>query len=862
MKKRKLAPYTIIPEDLYVNRSADHQLKQVVMEGGRPGYVLVARQMGKTNLLLNLKRVIENEGTFVLYLDLSNRISTLRAWFRYLIDSLCETFDDHLYDIEGKIRERREARKLEPSIEFDRELRLLLKALPGKLVIILDEIDSLTGADFSDLIFAQVRSMYFNRANHSIYENLTYVLSGVAEPTELIKNKDISPFNIGEKIYLSDFSYDEVCELLSKANLSLSEQVIKRIFFWVNGNPRMTWDLCSNIEGVKINGRNVDIETVDNCVEELYLKECDIPPVDHIRTLVERDPQVRNAITQIKYGKGSELDERTVSKLYLAGIISSHIQDERTHIKNEVIDRVLSQKWLDSLSASSNDSLSNAQEYFKARNFASAVALFRDFLETNDCDDCLTETQWFNYGESLFFTSNFSEALSAYIKCIELTSDKDFATTCQYKMGQCSFYLGNYSKCLPSFEKAKENSSGFIHYNSSILISVAKIKVDSDSNKDKVLIVNNNLLDTISNDPQLDEVDRKDLSSVILYNNAAIYSADGKNEKAITELNKAFENARSKYKPSICIALMNLNSSSITEKLQETVENVVSDRIDIVKEDITQLAFSWERAVKFLCYLSSKKLFTETKQLIEYIENTQISKSKTFLEHTNKILDGDTVDYITETKDFLSYVLDLHFDNGFWLEDKKSIYHLLPYAISVASKPKISHIELYLEYVEKDLKYKTNSVQTLTLTNILQISEQISSSAVLSKTATIANRVIDKNVADIQILTLLFYLTNYTSKIGDKGRAYELAQKLLELSKEQLPLTTGVNRDSVGSFKRFALQLISKFNKEKKTTKIPRNQMVTVEYKNGEKVTQKFKLIEQSLINKECRLIKIETDTP
>jgi hypothetical protein len=61
-----------------------------------------------------------------------------------------------------------------------------------------------------DHVFSFIRSVYFSgRSNFPELENLTYLLSGVAEPSEIIKNKDVSPFNIGEKIYLDDFSFEE-----------------------------------------------------------------------------------------------------------------------------------------------------------------------------------------------------------------------------------------------------------------------------------------------------------------------------------------------------------------------------------------------------------------------------------------------------------------------------------------------------------------------------------------------------------------------------------------------------------------------------------------------------------------------------
>ena len=45
--EKRLKKYTSIPPHLYVNRKADEQLNRIVDEMQRPGYVLVARQMGK-----------------------------------------------------------------------------------------------------------------------------------------------------------------------------------------------------------------------------------------------------------------------------------------------------------------------------------------------------------------------------------------------------------------------------------------------------------------------------------------------------------------------------------------------------------------------------------------------------------------------------------------------------------------------------------------------------------------------------------------------------------------------------------------------------------------------------------------------
>ena len=325
MNNKVLKSSTIVPSHLYVDRDADRQVEKVLCEMGRPGYVLVARQMGKTNLLLNAKRKFETKDDVFVYIDLSNVYKTSRECFRSFIDTALETHWDIFKPIMATIYEKRKHDEIEPHQEHLRELRYLLRTISGKLVYILDEVDALTKTDYSDEIFAQIRSVYFSRINFNEAERLTYLLSGVAEPTELIKNKNISPFNIGQKIYLEDFSVDEYKSFLAKTGLAITNDVVERIYHWSGGNPRMTWEICSEIEDLAVDGNIVGIELVDHVVNLLYLSAFDRPPVDHIRSIVEKDKDIRNAITEIRYNKGQTLSDATKNKLYLAGIISGYV---------------------------------------------------------------------------------------------------------------------------------------------------------------------------------------------------------------------------------------------------------------------------------------------------------------------------------------------------------------------------------------------------------------------------------------------------------------------------------------------------------------------------------------------------------
>ena len=91
--QKALKAETVIPSELYVERRADKQLAQIVSDMGRPGYVLVSRQMGKTNLLIQAKRNLARDGDLFVYLELSNSFPDARSFFRDVIDVILEARD-------------------------------------------------------------------------------------------------------------------------------------------------------------------------------------------------------------------------------------------------------------------------------------------------------------------------------------------------------------------------------------------------------------------------------------------------------------------------------------------------------------------------------------------------------------------------------------------------------------------------------------------------------------------------------------------------------------------------------------------------------------------------------------------------
>jgi hypothetical protein len=378
-----------VPRDQYIERSADSQIRRIINDMARPGYVLVARQMGKTNLLLHAKDVLQTPKEIFVYVDFSTLSDySEQECLNHLIDTAIEINFELFEDAEHKISELRNKEGYNVAKAFVRELRILL-AYADKIVFILDEIDALTRKSYSDRIFSLIRGHYYACANFPELKRATFILSGVIEPKDIIKDPNISPFNIGEKIYLSDFTWEEFLSLSQNSSyLSLlPEELIGRLYYWCGGQPRMAWDICSAAEHFEVSS----IDEIDSMVSTLYLTKFDKAPIDSIRDKVKSDVELRGAVIQLIIGKGDTLQPELKSKLYLSGIIN--YKSTSPQFKNAIMRESLSYEWLLSLSSNNNrEYLSAAEKCINIeKDYKSAINYLCAYI--NDRTNSISDTR-------------------------------------------------------------------------------------------------------------------------------------------------------------------------------------------------------------------------------------------------------------------------------------------------------------------------------------------------------------------------------------------------------------------------------------------------------------------------------------
>lgn len=575
MKERNhLKSCTIVPDDYYVERSADRQIQSIIDDMERPGYVLVARQMGKTNLLLHTMKVMQNEQNIFVYIDFTSfTFDSERECLEYIIDTALEMNGELFAEEQTIIAERRREYPSNPTKQFTAEIKLLLNKVE-KLVLVFDEIDALTRCPFSDHIFSQIRSHYFQRVNFPIFYKLTYVLSGVIEPKDIIKDPDISPFNIGEKIYLKDFTREEFYDFTKRIEFDgyYSHEILDRIYYWTCGHPRMTWDVCLEVERT---GHVTTIKDLDEIVKNLYLVSFDHAPIDSIRRMVEKNPTLIDAVLELSIKKGQSISKDIRNKLYLAGVVD--YSDTDVYFKNPIMEKSLPYNWLISLQTSENAYLQKALEFiYVEKNYKEAIAILKTIADTAPYD--LKSRIMFHLGIAHFRQYQNAESR----RCMESIKEDD-----------TEYYEAIYwnASNLMAMELPEEAIAA---YNKVIgksddtnLVALAKIgKADtlmSFDEDDKMTEAKDILIGLLK---QMDR-DGVDLhhASVVNYDLAEIESHFGNNQRALSFIDQAINFAQPNERP-ILLYKKILFMPDNSEKEKAVVAMIDSLRVVVRKPDV------------------------------------------------------------------------------------------------------------------------------------------------------------------------------------------------------------------------------------------------------------------------------------
>src|SRR5207244_7607575 len=114
----------------------------------------------------------------------------------------------------------------------------------------IDEIDTVLALPFkTGEFFAAIRACHNRRSEVPEFNRLTFCLLGVANPSDLIDDKRLTPFNIGRRIELNDFTEEEAAALepgLGSEEI-VSKAVLDRVLYWSGGHPYLPQRRCQAV---------------------------------------------------------------------------------------------------------------------------------------------------------------------------------------------------------------------------------------------------------------------------------------------------------------------------------------------------------------------------------------------------------------------------------------------------------------------------------------------------------------------------------------------------------------------------------------------------------------------------------------
>ncbi|HXE71695.1 MAG TPA: AAA-like domain-containing protein [Candidatus Nitrosotenuis sp.] len=316
---------------VYVRRPEDEKLLEHIQAGDFVT-VLGPRQMGKTSLLYRVRKQLAEAGAAVAYVDFTPaREEALEAWYSHLASSIAEQ------TLGGA-----EAPPLPRShLDFVSFLRSVAAGLPGRLVILLDEVGAVP-ADFSDAFFGNVRYVFSNRQVRPEFARTVFVLCGTFQPRDLIKNPANSPFNISKTLRMSDLSRDGVRQLvtmLERMGVPVDEEVADEVYAWTGGQPYLTQRLCSIFEDwrIPVNGPQV----VERAVQEVMSDDVNLDHIVHrLQQEQELLPWLERIVVKKEAIRFNRMTNPRLARLELIGVIKAG-KDGNCAVRNRIYHNLL-----------------------------------------------------------------------------------------------------------------------------------------------------------------------------------------------------------------------------------------------------------------------------------------------------------------------------------------------------------------------------------------------------------------------------------------------------------------------------------------------------------------------------------------
>lgn len=318
-RSRDLFPPTgavTLASPFYIPRETDALLAEALSRQDSIIRIKGARQMGKTSLLARGLQEAREQDVRVIFTDLQllndHQLASVDAFLQTLARWMIRQLDlsislDKVWDpMQGASWNFREFICYE-----------VLERIEGPLVWGIDEVDRLFGYPFGNEVFGTFRAWHNERATSPTlpWSRLTLAMAYATEAHLFITDLNQSPFNVGTRIALEDFTREQIAELNQRYGQPLTTRAeIERYWELLGGHPYLSH-----------RGMHEMVSRSRSLVELAAAADApDSPFADHLGRLLQllvRDRELAEAIRAVLCGEPCPATD-TYFRLWSAGVLS------------------------------------------------------------------------------------------------------------------------------------------------------------------------------------------------------------------------------------------------------------------------------------------------------------------------------------------------------------------------------------------------------------------------------------------------------------------------------------------------------------------------------------------------------------
>ena len=338
----------------YIRRPADDLLVEAVA-ARRYAHVVSANRTGKSSLIASAAAHLEHNDVHVAILDLQ-QIGTREAgsdagrWFYNVAYRLMRQLRIKI-DLQEWWQDKSILSNRQRLLEFYTEI--VLGKVDGPIVVFVDGVQVVRDLPFGDQLLASVRAAHNARSADPEFMRLTFVLTGECDPSLLVDEPELSPFNVTQSIPLDDFSRGDIEPYGPELNVDAGhvEQVLDRIYYWTRGHPYLTQKLSRAVSRAELDDE--PDEFVDKLVAQQLASRAAInsePHMSQIHQSIVGDSARREALLNL-YGRirkgvavATDLGSPLQRELIAVGLLE--LDDAGTlRVRNRLYEAVFTARW-------------------------------------------------------------------------------------------------------------------------------------------------------------------------------------------------------------------------------------------------------------------------------------------------------------------------------------------------------------------------------------------------------------------------------------------------------------------------------------------------------------------------------------